>query len=53
MSNDWVTEERTNILWLPPDYRATCVAIRDRMVVLGHLLESISFLEFKEGLKII
>jgi WD40 repeat protein len=31
MSNDWVTEEGTNILWLPPDYRATCVAVQDRM----------------------
>ncbi|KAI9768893.1 MAG: hypothetical protein M1839_003847 [Geoglossum umbratile] len=36
VSNDWVAEEGANILWLPPDYRATCVAVRDGMVVLGH-----------------
>ena len=51
--NDWVTEEGANILWLPPDYRATCVAVRDGMVVLGHSSGSISFLKFEEGLKTI
>ncbi|KAI9765710.1 MAG: hypothetical protein M1840_007143 [Geoglossum simile] len=51
VSNDWVVEEGANILWLPPDYRATCVAVRDGMVVLGHSLGGMSFLEFKEGLK--
>jgi WD40 repeat protein len=53
MSNDWVTEEGTNILWLPPDYRATRVAVRDGMVVLGHSSGSISFLKFEEGSKTI
>jgi WD40 repeat protein len=51
VSNDWVAEEGANILWLPPDYRATCVAVRDGMVVLGHSSGGMSFLEFKEGLK--
>jgi WD40 repeat protein len=51
VSNDWVTEEGENILWLPPDYRATCVAIRNGMVVLGHSSGGISFLEFEQGLK--
>src|SRR5947207_2143319 len=51
VSNDWVAEEGANILWLPPDYRATCVAVRDGMVVLGHLSGSISFLKFEEGSK--
>ncbi|KAI9777124.1 MAG: hypothetical protein M1839_009080 [Geoglossum umbratile] len=53
VSNNCVVEEGANILWLPPDYRATCVAVRDGMVVLGHSSGGMSFLEFKEGLKIV
>jgi WD40 repeat protein len=53
VSNDWVAEEGANILWLPPDYRATCVAVRDGMVVLGHSSGNISFLKFEEGSKTI
>jgi WD40 repeat protein len=53
LSNDWVVEGGTNFLWLSPDYRATCVAIWNRIVVLGHLSGRISFLEFKEGSKLI
>jgi hypothetical protein len=51
VSNNWVIEEGKSILWLPPDYRATCVANRNGMVVLGHLSGGMSFLEFEEGLK--
>jgi WD40 repeat protein len=53
VSNDWIAEEGANILWLPPDYRATSVAVRDGMVVLGHSSGSISFLKFEEGSKTI
>ena len=49
ISGHWVTEKSENILWLPPDYRATCVAVRNRIVVIGHLSGGISFLEFEEG----
>ena len=51
--NDWVIEEGERILWLPRDYRATCVAVWNGMVVLGHSSGGISFLEFKQGLKTI
>jgi nucleoside phosphorylase len=51
VSNDWVAEEGADILWLPPDYRATCVAVRDGMVVLGHSSGNISFITFEEGSK--
>jgi hypothetical protein len=51
VSNDWITEEGEGILWLPLDYRATCVAIWNGMVVLGHSSGGISFLEFAQGLK--
>ena len=53
VSNNWVEEEGGNILWLPSDYRATCVAIWNAIVVLGHLSGGISFLQFKEGLKLV
>ena len=49
--NDWIAEEGTNILWLPYDYQATCVAVWDGMVVLGHSSGRISFLEFEQGSK--
>jgi WD40 repeat protein len=51
--NNWVAEEGENILWLPFDYRATCVAVRNGIIVLGHLSGGISFLQFKQGLKTI
>ena len=49
--NGWIAEEGTNILWLPYDYRATCVANWNGMVVLGHSSGGMSFLEFEVGLK--
>ena len=49
--NNWVAEEGENILLLPFDYRATCVAVWNGMIVLGHLSGGISFLQFKQGLK--
>jgi WD40 repeat protein len=53
VSNDWVVERSGNVLWLPPDYLATCVAVWNRIVVLGHSLGGISFLGFKQGSKLI
>jgi WD40 repeat protein len=53
VSNDWIIEEGEGILCLPPDYRVTCVAVWDGMVVLGHSSGRISFLKFEVGLKTI
>jgi WD40 repeat protein len=53
ISHDWVTEGGESILWLPPDYRATCVAVWTRIVVLGHSLRRVSFLRFEEGSKLV
>src|SRR5437868_3722765 len=53
VSNNWVSEEKENILWLPPDYRSTCVAVWNGIVVLGYSSGGISFLEFKQGRKIL
>jgi hypothetical protein len=51
VSDNWIAEEMENILWLPPDYRATCVAVWNGIVVLGHSVGNISFLKFKQGEK--
>jgi WD40 repeat protein len=54
VSNNWITDGATNILWLPPDYRTpTCVAIWNGILVLGYSLGRISIVGFKEGLKVI
>ena len=54
VSKDWIAEGGTNILWLPPNYRPpTCIAVWKRIVVLGHSSGRISFLQFKEGSKLI
>jgi WD40 repeat protein len=51
--NHWLVEGITNVLWLPPEYRPTCEAIWDRIVVLGHSSGRLSFLQIKKGLKFI
>ena len=53
VSDNWIKEEGENILWLPPNYRATCVAVWNAIVILGHSSGGISFLQFEEGLKLI
>ncbi|KAH8594887.1 putative WD-repeat protein [Bisporella sp. PMI_857] len=50
VSNNWVAEGGSNLLWLPPTYRATCWAVWNKIIVLGHSSKRISILEFKEGL---
>jgi WD40 repeat protein len=52
-SNNWVAEGGSNLVWLPPAYRATCEAVWNNIIVLGHSSGRISILEFKEGSKLI
>jgi hypothetical protein len=35
-SNNWVAEGRSNLLWLPPAYLATCWAVNNEAIALGH-----------------
>jgi hypothetical protein len=49
VSNDWITKGKIKLLWLPPDYRATCVAVWNRIVVLGHSSGRVSVFAFNEG----
>jgi WD40 repeat protein len=44
--NDWVTKDREKVIWLLPDYQATCVAVWDDLLVLGHSSGAVSFFEF-------
>jgi WD40 repeat protein len=53
VSNNWVAEEKSTLLWLPPAYRATCQAVWNEFIVLGHSSGRISILGFQEGPKLI
>ncbi|EFR02261.1 hypothetical protein MGYG_05262 [Nannizzia gypsea CBS 118893] len=44
--DQWLTLKGENVLWLPPEYRPTCVAFRGRIIALGHVTGQVSFLEF-------
>jgi WD40 repeat protein len=33
IANNWVVEGETNILWLPPDYRQSCEAVWNKVIV--------------------
>ena len=35
-----------NLLWLPSNYRATCLAIRSNIFVLEHTSGRVTFIEF-------
>jgi WD40 repeat protein len=52
-SKDWIAEGEGKILWLPPEYRATSIAIWNRIVVLVHSSGRISFFEFNQGSKLL
>jgi WD40 repeat protein len=54
VSYEWIAERGANILWLPPDYRATSTAVwgRNSSVVLGHLSGNVSFLKFTPAPKV-
>jgi len=43
-SVDWVTKDREKVIWLP-GYQATCVAVWDGLLVLGHSSGAVSFFE--------
>jgi hypothetical protein len=53
VSNHWVVEGKSNILWLPPDYQSICEAIWDQSVILGHTSGRLSFLQFRQEPKLV
>ncbi len=46
VDNDWVTRNGKTILWLPPNYRATCVAVHGQTLILGHASGQVTFFRF-------
>ncbi|KUJ10180.1 uncharacterized protein LY89DRAFT_710917 [Mollisia scopiformis] len=51
--NHWVIENDINILWLPPNYRGTCLATWNRSLAIGHSSRRISFFCFTKGTKLV
>ncbi len=46
VGDDWVTRNGKSVLWLPADYRATCVAVHDYTLMLGHATGQVTFFRF-------
>ena len=46
VSGEWIARDGKKLLWLPPSYRATCVATHDNILVLGHHTGQVTFLYF-------
>jgi hypothetical protein len=46
VKEQWVTQGLENFLWLPSEYRPSCVAARGSILVLGHTAGRITFFEF-------
>jgi WD40 repeat protein len=44
--SDWVTKDAEKLLWLPPDYRATCGGVWDSLLALGHYSGAVSIFQF-------
>ncbi|KAF5139370.1 Vegetative incompatibility protein HET-E-1 [Metarhizium anisopliae] len=47
VKKEWITLDGAESLWLPPDYRATAVALYGNKIVLGHLSGGLTFLDIK------
>ena len=46
VNDDWVIRDGRSILWLPADYRATCVAVHGLTLILGHASGQVTFFRF-------
>jgi WD40 repeat protein len=46
VNGTWVVQDMKNFLWLPSDYRATCAAVRNHILAIGHASGHVSILEF-------
>jgi WD40 repeat protein len=46
VNDEWVAQNGQNLLWLPPDYRATCSVLLNNMLGLGHASGHVTFIEF-------
>ena len=44
---DWISVNRREVLWLPPEARPSCSAIKANTLALGHVSGRISFIGFR------
>jgi WD40 repeat protein len=42
----WVACRTENILWLPTDYRPSCLVVRGNILIMGHASGRVTFIEF-------
>ena len=47
LEGNWIVKDGKKLLWLPPQYRATCSAFHKNRFGLGHSSGLVSFLELK------
>jgi Tol biopolymer transport system component len=47
VKEQWIAYKMENVLWLPFEFRATYVAVRDNTVALGHTSGHVSIIHFK------
>ncbi|KAL4788860.1 hypothetical protein BDV19DRAFT_374987 [Aspergillus venezuelensis] len=40
----WISRNGQDLIWLPPQYRATCVLATESTVILGHQSGALTFL---------
>jgi len=52
VSENWLAEGTTNVLWLPLGYRPTCEAIWGGVIALGHQSGGVSILQLQLGPKL-
>jgi hypothetical protein len=45
VKEQWISQGNENIVWLPPEYRPSCTAVREGVVALGHASGRVSILE--------
>ncbi|CAG8363197.1 unnamed protein product [Penicillium salamii] len=50
IGNEWIRLAGDNHLWLPMDYRATCIALYGNIAVLGHRSGRLTFLQLGDPL---
>ncbi|KAL4767499.1 quinon protein alcohol dehydrogenase-like superfamily [Aspergillus nidulans var. acristatus] len=44
VNEKWICQNGQHLIWLPPQYRATCAFVRENTVILGHQSGALTFL---------
>ncbi|KAN0107830.1 hypothetical protein V8E51_007572 [Hyaloscypha variabilis] len=42
VKDNWIMYDKEKLLWLPPEYRATCDVVQDNLVALGHVTGNVT-----------